>query len=60
MHHLPDEVRANHLNPGFMTHIRESLFERTLLSATGLVDIGNAGGQLVVAILNDFFKFCKQ
>jgi len=25
MHHLPDEVRANRPNPGFATHVRESL-----------------------------------
>ena len=39
MHHLPNEVRANHLSPGFMTHARESLIERMLLSVTGVADI---------------------
>jgi len=39
MRHLRDKVRANHLNPGFVTHIHESLFERTLLNVMGLVDI---------------------
>jgi len=24
-HHLPNKVRANHLNPGFVIHVRESL-----------------------------------
>jgi len=39
MHHLPDKVRANHLNPGLVTHIRESPFEPKLLSVAWLVDI---------------------
>jgi len=38
MHHLPVKVRANHLNVGFVTHMRESLFEPMLLSVLGLVD----------------------
>jgi len=38
MHHLPVKVRANHLNAGFVTHMRESLFEPMLLSVLGLVD----------------------
>jgi len=25
MHHLPNKARANHLNPGFVTRVRESL-----------------------------------
>jgi len=37
-HHLPDEVRANHRNPGFVTHVCESLLEQTHLMATGLLD----------------------
>jgi len=37
-HHLPDEVRANHRNPGFVTHVCESLLEQTHLMATGLPD----------------------
>jgi len=39
MHHLPDKDSDNNLNPGFVTHACESLLERTLLSATGPVDI---------------------
>jgi len=35
MHHLPNEVRANHLSPEFVSHARESLIERMLLSVTG-------------------------
>jgi len=39
MCHLPDEVGANHWNPGIVTHACESLIERMLLSVTGLADI---------------------
>jgi len=39
IHHLQDKVRANQQNPGFVTHMCESLIERTLLSVTGLVNI---------------------
>jgi len=40
-HHLADKNRADHLNPGFVTHAHEWLLERTLFSAMRLADISS-------------------